>query len=81
MKLETDLKGEVIISQLLNGATIRTSVGPVIDAIGICERDGGFEIRYHGKRVDLKQGEISIVQSVPRGGLVGEVLEGPGNEG
>lgn len=81
MKLETDLKGNVVISGLVLGVTCQTSVGPLLDSLSICERDSGFEVRYHGQLVELKYGKVYVPKMKREETIEEELLrEGPGNE-
>jgi hypothetical protein len=54
MKIETSDKGEMILKEVYSGVILQAEK----ESIGICMRDGGFELTYNGTVFEVKEGLV-----------------------
>lgn len=66
MKITTENQ-EIILEEVFNGVTLRTSAG---ETMSIQMRDSGFELCYQGKLYFAKQGYLEPFKTSERGNIL-----------
>ena len=58
MKIEVNENREIVLKEVFSGVGF---VSPDDEELGVCMRDGGYEIYYNGKRWRLCKGEVECL--------------------
>lgn len=64
MRIETDEQGILVLKEVFSGVGLKAESG---DYLGICMRDDGFEIQYHGVWYSAKNGILSPLFKLQEG--------------
>jgi len=60
MKLDIDKEGDLLLTEVYSGVSLKTDSG---ECIGICMRDSGFEFNYNGTWYSAQGGTITKMRT------------------
>jgi hypothetical protein len=71
MKIDVDENGEIMLTEVYSGISLKTEDG---EKISICMRDSGFEFSYNGNKYEAKNGEVKILKQKETNEIFKKVL-------
>ena len=61
MKISVDDNNSLLLEEVYNGITLKSSSG---EKFSICMRDTGFEFNYNGKWYCAKEGQVKEIKNL-----------------